>query len=85
MALYQKKSFWKFVRHSPDLRFDTYKIHALTISRQVDIVFQTLKEGDTVPHVSFRCRVRDESIGGDNPFTFKDITSAELFKVYLYR
>ena len=37
-----------------------------------------LSDGSTVPNVTFKCRVRDESIGGDNPFTFKDVTSADL-------
>ena len=38
------------------------------------------KEGDMAPMVTFKCRVRDEKIGGDNPFTWKDVTSADLFK-----
>jgi hypothetical protein len=38
------------------------------------------KEGDAAPLVTFKCRVRDEKIGGDNPFTWKDVTSADLFK-----
>jgi peroxiredoxin len=37
-------------------------------------------EGDTVPDVVFKCRVRDENIGGDNPFTWKDVTTKDLFK-----
>lgn len=32
-----------------------------------------------VPDVTFKTRVRDESIGGDNPFDWKDLTSAEIF------
>ena len=28
-----------------------------------------ITEGARVPAVVFKCRVRDESIGGDNPFT----------------
>jgi hypothetical protein len=38
------------------------------------------KEGDMAPMVTFKCRIRDEKIGGDNPFTWKDVTSADLFK-----
>ena len=38
------------------------------------------KEGGAVPAVTFKARVRDEKIGGDNPFTWKDVTSADLFK-----
>lgn len=37
-------------------------------------------EGSAVPEVIFKARVRDESIGGPNPFTFKDVSSLELFK-----
>lgn len=35
----------------------------------------------TVPQVTFKTRVRDESIGGDNPFKWYDLTTDELFKV----
>lgn len=39
-----------------------------------------LKEGATVPSVVFKCRVRDEKIGGPNPFTWKDVKTEDLFK-----
>ncbi len=32
-----------------------------------------------LPHVTFRTRVRDESIGGDNPYRWKDMTTADYF------
>jgi peroxiredoxin len=35
--------------------------------------------GKTVPNVTFKTRVRDESIGGDNPFRWQDKTSADYF------
>ena len=38
------------------------------------------KEGGPVPAITFKARVRDEKIGGDNPFTWKDVTTADLFK-----
>lgn len=38
------------------------------------------KEGDTVPNVVFKARVRDDSLPGPNPFKWKDVTSADLFK-----
>lgn len=38
-----------------------------------------LHEGDAVPEVVFKCRVRDASIGGENPFTWKDVSSSDLF------
>lgn len=32
-----------------------------------------------VPQVTFKTRVRDESIGGDNPYRWQDVTSQEIF------
>jgi len=32
-----------------------------------------------VPNIVFKTRVRDESIGGDNPFRWQDVTSSEIF------
>lgn len=34
----------------------------------------------TVPEVTFKTRVRDDSLGGDNPFKWYDLTTEELFK-----
>src|SRR3989344_3578593 len=36
-------------------------------------------EGKKVPSVTFKTRVRDESIGGPNPYRWQDVTSTELF------
>ena len=33
-----------------------------------------------VPDVVFKTRVRDESIGGDNPFKWQDLPSSEVFQ-----
>lgn len=33
-----------------------------------------------VPNVTFKTRVRDESIGGDNPYRWQDVTTDEYFK-----
>ncbi len=33
-----------------------------------------------VPSVTFKTRVRDESIGGDNPFRWQDVTTDDIFK-----
>ncbi|MBD3251166.1 redoxin family protein, partial [Candidatus Uhrbacteria bacterium] len=33
-----------------------------------------------VPNVTFKTRVRDESIGGENPFRWQDLTTDEIFK-----
>ena len=32
-----------------------------------------------VPNVTFKTRVRDESIGGDNPFKWEDKTTSDIF------
>ncbi len=36
-------------------------------------------QGRTIPSVIFKTRVRDASIGGDNPFRWQDVTSEEIF------
>lgn len=35
--------------------------------------------GTKVPQVVFKTRVRDESLGGENPFTWKDLSTDEIF------
>jgi len=40
----------------------------------------TLKTPTRVPQVTFKTRVRDESVGGDNPYRWQDVTSDEYFK-----
>ena len=37
------------------------------------------KVGTNVPDVTFRIRVRDETVGGDNPFRWEDKTTADFF------
>ncbi len=34
----------------------------------------------TVPEITFKTRVRDETIGGENPFRWQDVTSSTIFK-----
>lgn len=34
---------------------------------------------ERVPGVTFKTRVRDESIGGDNPFRWQDLTTDDIF------
>ena len=36
-------------------------------------------KGNSVPDVTFKVRVRDESIGGDNPFKWTDVTTHDIF------
>ena len=38
-----------------------------------------MQVGVKVPNITFKTRVRDESIGGDNPFRWQDVTSDEYF------
>ena len=38
-----------------------------------------LTVGDRVPRVVFKTRVRDESVGGENPFVWKDVTTDDIF------
>lgn len=33
----------------------------------------------TVPNITFKTRIRDESIGGDNPFRWQDVSSDDIF------
>ena len=35
--------------------------------------------GQKVPDVTFKTRVRDESVGGDNPYRWQDMTSQDIF------
>ena len=44
-------------------------------------------ENTKVPNVTFKTRVRDESVAGDNPYRWQDLTTAEIFngkKVVLF-
>ena len=43
-------------------------------------VLAPLAEGAHVPQVTFKTRVRDESVGGENPYRWQDVTSDEIFK-----
>lgn len=38
-----------------------------------------MKTGSKLPNVLFQTRVRDESIGGPNPFTWKEMTTSDYF------
>ena len=40
----------------------------------------TALEGKKVPTVTFKTRVRDESVGGPNPYRWEDVTTDQLFK-----
>jgi peroxiredoxin len=37
------------------------------------------KEGAHVPEVVFKTRVRDASVGGENPYRWQDVSSKEIF------
>ena len=36
-------------------------------------------EGFKLPQVNFKTRIRDESIGGDNPYRWENKTTADYF------
>jgi hypothetical protein len=40
----------------------------------------SLKEGDIVPSVTFKARVRDDTLPQPNPFKWKDVGTDELFR-----
>ena len=44
------------------------------------IVVKNEMEGKSVPRCTFHTRVRDDSIKGDNPYKWQDVTSEDLFK-----
>ncbi len=37
-------------------------------------------EGGNVPQITFKTRVRDESVAGENPFRWQDVTTDDIFK-----
>lgn len=39
-----------------------------------------MKEGNNVPQVTFKTRVRDEMVEGTNPFRWQDLTTDDIFK-----
>lgn len=38
-----------------------------------------LTEGQRVPDVVFKTRVRDEAVGGENPYRWQDVSTADIF------
>ena len=38
-----------------------------------------MREGKFTPKVTFKTRVRDHVVGGDNPFVWRDLTTSEIF------
>lgn len=38
-----------------------------------------LPEGASVPDVVFKTRVRDESVGGENPYRWQDVSTSDIF------
>ena len=46
----------------------------------MNIVERHELEGKLVPNLTFHTRVRDDSIKGDNPYKWQDVTTKELFE-----
>lgn len=61
---------------------------AFSTETDEQILVDDFRQGDWVPAVdNFKLRVRDESIGGDNPYRWETLTSQDLFmdkKVLLF-
>lgn len=54
-------------------------VPSMTRFNSRSILTMSAKEGDSVPNTVFKARVRDEKIGGSNPFTWKDVSSNDIF------
>ena len=54
------------------------EIASVTIDK-TKATIKGLKEGERVPNVVFKARVRDEKIGGSNPFKWKYVSTSDLF------
>ena len=39
-----------------------------------------MKIGDKLPEVNFQTRVRDEAVGGPNPYRWEKLTTSDFFK-----
>jgi peroxiredoxin len=64
-----------------------FKILHKTKTKNKSKNMQINLENTKVPEVTFKTRVRDESIGGDNPYRWQDLTSTDVFsgkKVVLF-
>ena len=59
---------------------DAYLAPPSFLTRHKSSFSMALKVGDGVPNVVFKCRVRDESLPQPNPFKWRDVSSADLFK-----
>ena len=67
-----------FVRATPN-KARPSRSGALAFGSRTTSVVMASSLPDKLPSSTFKVRVRDESIGGDNPFTWKDFTSEDLF------
>ena len=68
-------SFWNHVAPPES------KVSALFLTqKQRNMSHSTpLNVGDAAPNTLIKARVRDESVGGANPFAWKDVYTSELF------
>lgn len=65
---------------SPSATGVTAEGRSLSESQKREVSQATKQEGDRVPSVTFKVRVRDPNMGGENPFKWKDVTSDQLFE-----
>jgi peroxiredoxin len=47
---------------------------------KIEPIITPLEPGKTVPSVVFKARIRDEKVGGTNPYKWQDVTTENLFK-----
>jgi len=60
-----------------------YGLNHFIILKYYYVIIQNMSENTMptqVPQVIFKTRVRDESVGGPNPFRWQDVTTDEVFK-----
>ena len=63
------------------LSLTIYNVDTISLLNQIKLIMEkTEMEGKLVPSVIFKTRVRDESVGGENPYRWQDVSSDEIFK-----
>src|SRR3989344_8928400 len=63
------------------LSLTIYNVDTISLLNQIKLIMEkTEMEGKMAPSVIFKTRVRDESVGGENPYRWQDVSSDEIFK-----
>jgi peroxiredoxin len=65
---------------SPHLFSDAFAISRISLcAHPHSALEESLVMRTTVPHAIFKTRVRNEALGGDNPFEWKDLSTDDVF------